>query len=165
MDHGVSAARIHSDRLGKRKPVIIGGALLLLASFIWILFGRPGVFPPYVIGLLAGIVSGAAMIPYTIIKESNPPEFSGTATGVINFINFTFSALMAPVFAQLLQHVSRGAQQKELTHYQIAFSPMLGCDCLAIVLALLLKETGLRQQLVRKSEGIGNDTRDASRNV
>jgi MFS family permease len=131
-----------SDRLGKRKPVIIGGALLLLICFIWILFGRPGVFPPYVIGLLAGVASGAAMIPYTVIKESNPPEFSGTATGVINFINFTFSALMAPAFAQLLQRVSRGAEQKELAHYQIAFSPMLGCICLAIVLALLLKETG-----------------------
>jgi MFS family permease len=131
-----------SDRLGKRKPVIISGALLLLASFIWILFGRPGVFPPYVIGLLAGIASGAAMIPYTVIKESNPPEFSGTATGVINFINFTFSALMAPIFSQLLQGISRSAEQKELTHYQIAFSPILGCVCLAIVLVLLLKETG-----------------------
>jgi MFS family permease len=131
-----------SDRLGKRKPVIIGGALLLLVCFIWILFGRPGVFPPHVIGLLAGIASGAAMIPYTVIKECNPPEFSGTATGVMNFINFTFSAVMAPVFAQLLQRVSRGAEQKELAHYQIAFSPMLGCICLAIILALLLRETG-----------------------
>jgi MFS family permease len=131
-----------SDRLGKRKPVIIGGALLLLACLGWILFGRPGVFPPYAIGLMAGVASGAAMIPYTVIKESHPPEFGGTATGVINFINFTFSALMAPVFAQLLQRTSQGAEHRELGHYQIAFSPMLACVCLAIVLTLLLKETG-----------------------
>lgn len=115
---------------------------MLLLCLVWILFGRPGVFPPYVIGLIAGVASGAAMIPYTVIKESNPPEFSGTATGVINFINFTFSALMAPVFAQLLQRISQGAEQRQLTHYQIAFSPMLVCVCLAIVLALLLRETG-----------------------
>lgn len=131
-----------SDRLGKRKPVIIGGASLLLACFAWILFGRLGVFPPYVIGLAAGLGSGAAMIPYTVIKESHSPEFGGTATGVINFINFTFSALLAPVFTQLLQHVSRGAEQRELTHYQFAFSPMLGCICLAMLLTFLLKETG-----------------------
>ena len=37
-----------SDRLGRRKPVIIGGALLLFACLAWILFGRPGVLPPYV---------------------------------------------------------------------------------------------------------------------
>ena len=131
-----------SDRLGKRKPVIVGGALLLLVCLVWILFGRPGVFPPYVIGLITGVASGAAMLPYTVIKESNPPEFGGTATGVINFLNFTFSALLAPVFAQLLQRVSQGAEQRELTHYQMAFSPMLACVCVAIVLTLLLKETG-----------------------
>ena len=57
---------------------------------------RPGVFPPYVVGLVAGVASGAAMLPYTVIKEANPPELSGTATGVVNFLNFTFSALLAP---------------------------------------------------------------------
>jgi MFS family permease len=131
-----------SDRLGKRKPVIVGGGLLLLACFVWILFGRPGVLPPYSIGLIAGVASGAAMIPYTVIKESHPAELGGTATGVINFINFTFSALMAPVFAQFLHRVSEGVEHRELMHYQIAFSPMLGCICIAIVLALLLRETG-----------------------
>jgi hypothetical protein len=35
------------------------------------------------------------MIPYTVIKEANRPEHSGTATGVINFINFSFSACSA----------------------------------------------------------------------
>src|SRR5574338_985257 len=38
-----------SDRLGRRKPVIIGGALVLLICLAWILFGRMGVFPPYAI--------------------------------------------------------------------------------------------------------------------
>ena len=39
----------------------------------WILYGPAGVLPPYVIGLVAGIASGAAMLPYTVIKEANPP--------------------------------------------------------------------------------------------
>ena len=59
--------------------------------------------PPYVLGLVAGIASGAAMLPYTVIKEANPPEVSGTATGVVNFLNFTFSALLGPVFGWLLR--------------------------------------------------------------
>ena len=97
-----------SDRLGRRKPVIIGGASILLVCLAWILFGSPGVFPPYLIGLVAGVASGSAMLTYTVIKEANPPQFGGTATGVVNFLNFTFSALLGPVFAWLLQHISGG---------------------------------------------------------
>ena len=131
-----------SDRIGRRKPVIIGGAGVLLVCLAWILFGNTSVFPPYMIGLVAGMASGVAMLPYTVIKEANPPEFGGTATGVVNFLNFTFSALLGPAFAWILQHVSGGTGQMESGHYQIAFAPLLlGVVC-AIALTLLLKETG-----------------------
>ncbi len=131
-----------SDRLGRRKPVIIGGASLLLVCLALILFGPPGIFPPYVLGLTAGIASGAAMLPYTVIKEVNPPEYSGTATGVVNFINFTFSALLGPVFGWVLQRVSGGAERLTVEHFQTTFRPLLYGVIIAIVLAFLLKETG-----------------------
>ncbi|HEY8187559.1 MAG TPA: MFS transporter [Pyrinomonadaceae bacterium] len=131
-----------SDRIGRRKPVIIGGAIVLLACMAWILYGNVGVFPPYVIGLVAGVASGAAMLTYTVIKEANPPQFAGTATGVVNFLNFTFSALLGPVFGRILLRVSGGAANMELAHYQTAFVPLLYGVAIAIILALLLKETG-----------------------
>ena len=131
-----------SDRIGRRKPVIVGGAVVLLGCLAWILYGPPDVLPPYVLGLVAGIASGAAMLPYTVIKEANPPELGGTATGVVNFLNFTFSALLGPVFGWLLADVAGGAAQRELAHYQTTFQPLLYGVALAIVLTLLLKETG-----------------------
>jgi MFS family permease len=131
-----------SDRLGRRKPVLVGAAMVLLACMAWILYGNTGVFPPYVLGLVAGIASGAAMLPYTIIKEANPPEFGGTAAGVINFLNFTFSALLGPAFGWILQRVSGGAETMALQHYQKTFTPLLYGVGIAIILALLLKETG-----------------------
>ena len=131
-----------SDRIGRRKPVIAGAAIVLLGCLAWILYGIPGVFPPYVLGLLTGIASGAAMLPYTVIKEVNPPQFGGTATGVVNFLNFTFSALLGPVFGWILQSVSGGAPRMELAHFQTTFTPLLFGVALAIVLTLLLKETG-----------------------
>jgi MFS family permease len=131
-----------SDRLGRRKPVIIGGALLLFACLAWILFGPLGVLPPYTVGLTAGLASGAAMLPYTVIKESNPPQFGGTATGVMNFLNFTFSALLGPVFGWMLQLLSGGAGPMQLEHYQLAFAPLLLGVVIAIGLAFCLKETG-----------------------
>lgn len=87
------------------------------------------------------------MLPYTVIKEANPPQFGGTATGVVNFLNFTFSALLGPVFGWILQFVSGGAGQMLQRHYQIAFAPMLFGVAIAIVLCLFLKETGLRGRL------------------
>jgi MFS family permease len=131
-----------SDRLRRRKPVIVGGAAVLLSCLLWILFGRTGVFPAYTVGIVAGIASGAAMLPYTVIKEANPPQFGGTATGVINFLNFTFSALLGPVFAWILHRLSSGAQTMELEHYQIGFAPLILGVAVAIVLCFFLRETG-----------------------
>jgi len=131
-----------SDRIGLRKPVIAVSALVLLGCLTWILFGPPDVLPPYLLGLIAGIASGAAMLPYTVIKEANPRNMSGTATGVINFINFTLSALLGPVFAGFLVRASGGASERTLEHYQTTFWPLLAGVALAIVLTLALRETG-----------------------
>jgi MFS family permease len=131
-----------SDRLGRRKPVIIVSAGVLFACLVWILYGPADVFPPYVLGLMAGVASGAAMLPYTVIKEANPPHLSGSATGVVNFLNFTFSALLGPVFGWILTAVAGGAPTMSLTHYQMAFQPLLYGVGVAILLTLLLRETG-----------------------
>jgi MFS family permease len=129
-----------SDRLGRRKPVILAGAIVLLLCFATILYARTFPFPSYVLGLVAGVASGAAMLPYTVIKEANPPEVSGSATGVVNFLNFTFSALLGPVFGWILTAIGGGAARLE--HYQTAFTPLLYGIGLAVVLTFLLKETG-----------------------
>lgn len=131
-----------SDRLGRRKPVIAAGAVVLMACLAWILYGPTDVLPPYFVGIVTGLASGAAMLPYTVIKEANPPELSGTSTGVVNFVNFTFSALLGPVFASRLMTVSGGAAHMTLEHYQTAFVVFLYGVGAAIVLTLLLKETG-----------------------
>ncbi|GFM58183.1 MFS transporter [Pseudomonas cichorii] len=132
-----------SDRLGRRKPVMIGGALLMLVSCSAILYLPAGIAPPYLFGLLLGIGSGAAMIPYTIIKEVNPDNVKGSATGAINFLVFTFSALLTPVFGHLLSRIAAGGDMS-LAVFQQAGDYLLAGIVLAIVLAVLLRETGPR---------------------
>jgi MFS family permease len=134
-----------SDRIGRRKPVIIGGGGVLLACLAFILFGPPGLFPTFSLGLVAGIASGAAMIPYTVIKEANRPEHKGTATGVINFIAFSLTALFGPLFANRLVRMSEGSA-RDLADYQATFEPLLFGVGLAIFLALFLRETGAAAQ-------------------
>jgi hypothetical protein len=67
---------------------------------------------------------------------------SGTATGVVNFLNFTFSALLGPVFGWVMARVSSGAPSITMEHYQTTFEPLLWGVGVAIVLTLVLKETG-----------------------
>ena len=62
-----------SDKLGRRKPVLIGGALLMLAA------GLAAIYVPLAPcrlfgGAVLGIASGAAMIPFSMMKEVNPAE-------------------------------------------------------------------------------------------
>ena len=131
-----------ADRIGRRKPVIIGAGALLLVTLTLALYGPKGMFPPFTIALIAGIASGAAMIPYTVIKEANRPEHGGTATGVINFINFALTAIFGPLFASRLMRISDGSEVRELADYQATFMPMIFGVGLAILLTLLLRETG-----------------------
>jgi MFS family permease len=131
-----------SDRLGRRKPVILGGAIGLLCILAWVLYGDPTVFRGAPVGILMGVVSGAAMLPYTVIKEANPPELGGSATGVVNFINFTFSAVLSPIFGSRLVKVSEASGALSLEHYQAGFRPLLYGVALAFVLTCLLRETG-----------------------
>jgi MFS family permease len=131
-----------SDRLGLRKPVIFGGTIMLLAVVTWVLFGNPEILRGHTVGILMGIASGAAMLPYTVIKEANPPELGGTATGVINFLNFTFSALLGPVFGARLVEMPEGDTDVALAHYQAGFKPLLYGIIVALILTFFLKETG-----------------------
>jgi len=73
---------------------------------------------------------------------------------VINLLNFTFSALLGPVFGWMLHLLSGGATQMQSQHYQMAFAPLLVGVAIAIVLTLLLRETGLENQGLRQEQKV-----------
>lgn len=129
-----------ADRIGRRKPVLLGGIVLMLLSLLAIVYA-PGLLPPYVGGLAFGIGSGAAMIPYTIIKEVNPDGVKGSATGAMNFLVFSLSAFLAPVFGLALLRLS-GGQPLTLQTFQEADVIWVAAIVLSFVLTLFLRETG-----------------------
>ena len=129
-----------ADRIGRRKPVLIGGALLMLAATAVLVY-LPNMMPSYLMGLLLGIGSGAAMIPYTIIKEVNPDNVKGSATGAINFVVFAISALTAPAYGWLLTHLSGGGKLTLGVFQDASWAGIAGI-VLAMALACFLRETG-----------------------
>jgi MFS family permease len=129
-----------ADRIGRRKPVLVGGAVLMLVATLCVVY-LPGTMPPYLLGLLLGIGSGAAMIPYSIIKEVNPDEVKGSATGAINFVVFAISALVAPAYGWLLSRLSGGATLTLAVFQDASWAGVAGI-VLAVVIACFLRETG-----------------------
>ena len=134
-----------ADHFGRRKPVLFAGIALMVLCGLGILYLPPNSFPPYVLGFLLGFGSGAAMIPYSIIKEVNPDEVKGSATGAINFIVFVMSAFGAPLYGGLLQKLAGGAPLT-LTVFQTGGAYLLAGVVVAALLAWRLKETGWAAQ-------------------
>jgi len=130
-----------ADRIGRRKPVVLGGAALMLAATLAIFYLPPQTFPPYLLGFLLGFGSGAAMIPYSIIKEVNPDHAKGSATGAMNFLVFVMTALAAPVIGGSLQMLAGGAALT-LDVFVTAGSVYVAAIVVAAILTLFLKETG-----------------------
>ncbi|WP_405572641.1 MFS transporter [Winogradskyella sp. Asnod2-B02-A] len=131
-----------SDKIGRRKPVLIGGALIMLAAAIIAVYVQAdgSVIIRYAVALILGIASGAAMIPFSMIKEANPPEVKGTAAGSMNFIVFGISGVMSPFVARLMGPTP----DKSLTlhQFQDALLPLIGGIIVAIILSFLIRETG-----------------------
>ena len=129
-----------SDRLGRRKPVLLIGIIAMICMMLQMIF-LPAILPVSISCFLFGFGSGAAMIPYSIIKEVNPDEVKGSATGGMNFMTFGVSALIGPVFGKLF-----GAgflhPTNPLRHFQTSLWFWIGGSRITLLAAITLPETG-----------------------
>lgn len=130
-----------ADHFGRRKPVLIAGAVVAMFATAALIYLPHDVVRPYSLGLVLGIASGAAMIPYTIIKEVNPDHAKGSATGAINFLVFALSAVLASLFGNALARQADGGELSFGVFQHVGW-PLIAGVGLAIVLALFIRETG-----------------------
>ncbi len=127
-----------SDLTGSRKVVILGGCVVMITSLLQLLY-LPELLPAHLSMLLMGIGSGAAMIPYSIIKEVNPDEVKGSATGAINFITFGVTSLLGPLFAARFGK-TLNTTANHAAHFNGAGLFLIGLIVAAMLVTLFLKE-------------------------
>jgi hypothetical protein len=71
----------------------------------------------------------------------NPDEVKGSATGGINFLTFGVTALIGPIFADLLGK-GFSSTQNHITHFRESGLFWMAGIALAIILSVFLRETG-----------------------
>ena len=130
-----------ADALGRRKLALVIGICLMLVFAAQLTFA-PSLLPAPLTLLAFGIASGAAMIPYTIIKEANPDNVKGSATGAINFITFSVTALVGPVFASRLGKSVGTPTIDPQAHFFQSTLFWVVILVAALLVSLFLRETG-----------------------
>jgi MFS family permease len=129
-----------ADKLHRRKPALVLGALVMLACIVELTYFS-SLIPEWVTLLLIGIGSGAAMIPYSIIKEVNPDRVKGSATGAMNFLTFTVTAVLGPIFANNFGK-TLGATSDHVAHIRHSDTFWIFIIVVALLLSAALHETG-----------------------
>lgn len=144
-------AGILSDRLHRRKPIYLAGAVV--ATLGWLaVFLVPGLPLGLLIGLLVvnGIASSVVMVGFAYAKESAPVGLAGSTSGVINMGNMLGGMIMQPAAGWVLDRYWDGAlvagvRVYSFEAYRAGFSLMLAWLAAAVLLAALTRETRCRQ--------------------
>lgn len=136
-----------SDRLGKRRPVMIAGTILSLVTMSAVIYVNT--LPLWVVsGLLFffGFGTGAFMLGFAIGKELNPPIVAATVIALINTGDALFGAVTEPLVGKLLDLQWTGVVVDGVNYFSVAnfHASLIVLPIyllLAMCLAFLVKET------------------------
>ncbi len=137
-----------SNRLGNRKIVYLGALIGLMVCWSIILLGPKLPFSLLVgLILLAGIFSGCMTLSFPIVKESVPPNLSGTAIGFINMGVMSGPMILQPAVGLMMDRywqgeLLNGVRVYGMEAYHAGFLLMIAWLALSTVLILFVRETG-----------------------
>lgn len=140
-----------SDKLGKRRPVMIIGALLSLALIVMVMqVPQLTINQLLLIFFALGLSSSTQVIGYPIVSESNAPIVTATAVSIVSIITQGGGAGYQPLFGKLLeshwnQSIQDGVSVYSHANFNDALMLLVVGFVVAIIAALCLRETHCRQ--------------------
>lgn len=139
-----------SDRMGRRKPVIL--AACVLSVLVWLalilLPWGPG-WSGLLLFSLLGLAAGGFVVGYGAAKEVVPPGVAGMAIALVNTGLFLGAAILQPAFGWVLDltwdgAVVDGIRRYALSDYRNGLWLSLSFALIGLAGALLVRETGCR---------------------
>lgn len=136
-----------SDRIRRRKPVLLGGAIAYFLTWTAILFlpWGPG-FSGYLLFFLLGFSSTGCIVGYACARENTNPSLSGTATSLVNTGIFLATVFTQPLLGWVLDRswdgtLNNGVRVYSASGYRAAFMVLYLCAFMAVIAATLIRET------------------------
>lgn len=145
-----------SDRLGRRKPLLVIGVLLY--GVTWLVLTQthwtPGGFGMAWFFLM-GFSCGSFVLTYAGAKEVVAPALSGMAIALVNTGIFLGAALIQPLFGWIMDlswqgTMVNGIRGYGLADYQAGFYLMLASVALAVIASVFFHETHCRNITVHE---------------
>jgi MFS family permease len=133
-----------SDRVGRRRPLIVSSALAYLACWVAWLAGAaalPGV--SYVVSAVMGLSVCGMTLSWACAKELNPSRYSGIAISLVNTSGFLAVGLLQPLVGWLVDRGAAGAAHS-LATYTPGMVLLTAVAGIALVAALFVRETHCR---------------------
>ncbi|ABI55558.1 MFS transporter [Alkalilimnicola ehrlichii MLHE-1] len=144
---GCLVAGMYSDRVGRRRPVLIGGAVVYFAVCLglWLLPWGPG---PLAMALFValGLSAGCFVVAYAHAKEVTAPALAGMGIAFVNTGLFLGAALFQPIFGWIMDLLLLAAGRSDygVAEYQGGLVLLCAFAALALAASLLLHETHCR---------------------
>lgn len=144
-----------SDRLQRRKPMLMVGTWLYALAWINIIYGD---WTPGASGmlwfLLMGFGCGSFVLTYASAKEVVAPALAGMAIALVNTGIFLGAAILQPLFGWVMDlswdgQLVDGVRVYSAANYQTGCLLNLGCAVFAIIASVFLYETRCRNVTVR----------------
>jgi len=139
-----------SDCIGKRLPVVLGGALLSLTSFVTILlFDSVSATVLTALFFINGLGGCTMVVCFSVMREYNAQHNTAASLGMLNTLVVGSGAVMQPLIGWLLDSrwngtLTDGVRLYSAENYQSAFYTLILANGLAVVCCLLLRETYCR---------------------
>lgn len=110
-----------SDRMGRRRPVMVGGILLYLLCWLpWLAMVRIPAAASLSLFFVMGVGASGFTLAWAITKEVNPPALSGMATSVVNTGSFLGAGLMQPLLGWVMDLGGDGTSLEGVRVYSAA---------------------------------------------
>ena len=138
-----------SDKIGRRKPIYLGGALV--AAVGWgLLFFTPLPLAAFtVVAAVTSLACGSVVLGFAFAKESVPVQLLGTISGAINVGNMLGPTILQPAIGRMLDArwagtTDGGVRIYSVEAFQAGFATIVLWSVLTCVLIAFTRETDCR---------------------
>ena len=136
-----------SERMGRRKPIYLGGLAATTALWSVVVF-VPGLPTTALIVLLLAlsVAAGGFILTFAFARESVPARLAGSVSGMANMGVMLGGMFMQPLVGLMLDsrwdgRMQDGVRLYDLVAYQWGFALMLGWCALSLALVLATRES------------------------